>query len=64
VTFQRKIWDSKQIKVGGKSFEKVGDELSNNQCIILDCMRENNTISARQLPRKIGISQRKIEENI
>ena len=44
--------------------EKVGEILTENQQKIISLMQLNNHISAREISLKIGISQRKIEENI
>ena len=44
--------------------EKVGEKLSKNQTKILEFMEIDKSISARELAEKIGISTRKIEENI
>ena len=52
--------DIRLIKVGNK----VGEKISNNQQAILKLMHSNLYISAKKLSGKIGISSRKIEENI
>lgn len=44
--------------------DKVGDNLSENQLLIIAHMRKNKFISASALATLIGISTRKIEENI
>jgi ATP-dependent DNA helicase RecG len=44
--------------------EKVGESLSKNQRLIVKSMVENPNVSAKDLSVVIGISQRKIEENI
>jgi len=44
--------------------EKVGGKLTNNQQSILNMMHSSPYISANELSVKIGISSRKIEENI
>ena len=44
--------------------EKVGENLTPNQLKILDGMRQNNKISAAKLAEIVGISSRKVEENI
>ena len=56
-----KVGDKPLAKVGDSS---VGDKLTENQNTIIEYLKENNKISARKLSRKVGISQRKIEENI
>lgn len=50
----------KTYKVG----EKVGINLTENQKEILASMLENPKISAKKLSELVGISSRKIEENI
>ena len=44
--------------------KKVGESLSKNQRLIVKSMLENPNVSAKDLSDIIGISQRKIEENI
>jgi len=44
--------------------EKVGESLTKNQRLIIKNMVENPNVSARNLSDIIGISKRKIEENI
>jgi len=51
-------------KVGNRVGEKVGKSLTKNQRLIIKSMVENLNISAKDLSDIIGISQRKIEENI
>jgi ATP-dependent DNA helicase RecG len=51
-------------RVGEKVGEKVGENLTQNQIQILENIRSNNKISAAKLSEIIGISSRKIEENI
>jgi len=57
-----KVGDS-LAKVGEKS-KKVGEKLTENQQAILKYIKEDNKISANKLSKNIGISQRKIEDNI
>lgn len=47
-----------------QSGEKVGEKLTENQQKILRCMEENPKVSAGAMAEKIGISSRKVEENI
>lgn len=49
-----------QTEVG----EKVGEKLTPNQQKIIEHIMENPYISAKELSEFVGISQRKIEENI
>ena len=51
-------------KVGKRVGDKVGENLTENQSLIIKNMVKNPNISARDLSDIIGISQRKIEENI
>ncbi|CAA6814875.1 MAG: Huntington interacting protein HYPE [uncultured Sulfurovum sp.] len=51
-------------KVGEKVGKKVGINLSENQKEIIAYMLENPKISAKKLSELVGISSRKIEENI
>ena len=44
--------------------KKVGESLSKNQRLIVKTIVENPNVSAKDLSDIIGISQRKIEENI
>jgi ATP-dependent DNA helicase RecG len=44
--------------------EKVGETLTQNQEMILSLIRETPQISVRELSDKVGISARKVEENI
>jgi len=51
-------------KVGKRVGEKVGKSLTKNQKLIIESMVESPNISAKDLSDIIGISKRKIEENI
>lgn len=51
-------------KVGSKVGNEVGNELTENQKKIIQNMKENSKISAKKLSDIVGISVRKIEENI
>jgi ATP-dependent DNA helicase RecG len=44
--------------------EKVGESLTPNQKRILSLLRQNTRLSARELAEEVGISSRKIEQNI
>lgn len=50
--------------VGDKVGDRVGDKLSETQKRILNLMQQNPSVSAQSLSEEIGISKRKIEENI
>ena len=50
--------------VSEKVGEKVGENLTKNQQKIIAHIRKNPSVSARELSELVGISQRKIEENI
>lgn len=51
-------------KVGERVGEKVGERLSPNKQKILEIISQDSMISAQQLAKIVGISQRKIEQNI
>lgn len=51
-------------KVGDKVGERVGDKLTANQQRIIEIIRASPMVSARELAERVGISARKIEENI
>jgi len=59
-TEKKKDWE----KVGKKVGEKVGENLTENQKRILEAMRGNPYISAREIAEIINISERKTEVNI
>jgi len=54
----------KTIDGSGKKLEKVGEKLSQNQQSIMEEIIHNPYVSARELSEIVGISSRKIEENI
>ena len=51
------------IKVGNEVGNRVGN-LTDNQIMIIEFMKNNSKMSAKKLSDEIGISVRKIEENI
>lgn len=51
------------IKVGKEVGNKVGN-LTENQMMIVQMMRDNSKVSAKLLSEEVGISVRKIEENV
>ena len=51
-------------KVGNRVGNKVGNNLTENQVEIIENIRLNSKISAVKLSEKVGISKRKIEENL
>ncbi len=51
------------VKVGNEVGNKVGN-LTKNQMMIVQMMQENSKVSARLLSEAVGISVRKIEENV
>jgi ATP-dependent DNA helicase RecG len=55
---------TKTKKVTERVGEKVGKSLTKNQRLIIKSMVGNPNISAKDLSDIIGISKRKIEENI
>ncbi|MCK5161014.1 MAG: putative DNA binding domain-containing protein [Candidatus Aureabacteria bacterium] len=50
--------------VGKKVGVKVGDKVTENQAKIMEEMKKNPYVSANELSKTVGISQRKIESNI
>ncbi|MBI9065271.1 MAG: winged helix-turn-helix domain-containing protein [Marinilabiliaceae bacterium] len=58
--FRVVVFSGLKEKVG----EKVGEKLTINQQAILNLIQSNPYTSAKELSTKIGISSRKIEENI
>ena len=51
-------------RVGEKVGEKVGKRLTRNQQQILELLRQHPHMAARELAQQVGISSRKIEQNI
>lgn len=51
-------------RVGDKVGDKVGEILTGNQQRILSLLRQNPRLSAKALAGEVGISSRKVEENI
>jgi len=51
-------------EVGNRVGNKVGNDLTENQLEIIENIRLNSKISAVKLSEKVGISKRKIEENL
>ena len=49
---------------GEKVGEKVGKRLTRNQQQILELLRQHPHMAARELAQQVGISSRKIEQNI
>ena len=52
------------LKVGNQVGNKVGNQLSDNQQKIIEGIKSNSKISAAKLSEIVGISKRKIEENL
>ena len=59
-------WGEQEAKrrMGEKVGEKVGEVLTNNQRQILILLHDNPRMAAREVAQRIGISSRKVEENI
>jgi len=65
VVFSRPKWEEGEgLAVVDKDIKKVGEGLSPNQKSILELIAKDPMISAQQLAQIVGISSRKIEENI
>ena len=60
------IGEGFQVSIFAHSFtgEKVGENLTANQQAILACIGRDHKISAAGIAERIGISARKVEENI
>jgi ATP-dependent DNA helicase RecG len=68
VTFKRKITEKVGEEVGERVGEKVGEIakgiLTENQTKIIGLILQNPDITTKELAENVGISKRKIEENI
>ena len=64
MTLYPTVVDQGRKRVGEKVGEKGGERLSPNQKSILELIAKDPMISAQQLAQIVGISSRKIEENI
>jgi len=63
IEFMLKMILESIVKVGKEVGSKVGN-LTENQIIIVKMMKENSKVSAKLLSDAVGISVRKIEENV
>ena len=59
-----RVGDRVGEKVGDRVGEKVGKSLTSNQQQILELLRQHPHMAARELAQQVGISSRKIEQNI
>lgn len=60
-----KVGETSEKKVGRKGRKKGSEEsLTPNQRRILSLLRQNGLLTARELAEEVGISSRKIEQNI
>ena len=64
ITFKQSRKYLKMAEVEKRVGEKVGEKVTENQRKILELTNKNPHISAREISKVIGISQRKTEENI
>jgi len=44
--------------------DKVTDKVTENQKVIIELLNENNNYTTAELAQKVGISQRKVKENL
>ncbi len=51
-------------KVGKNAGRNAGENLTSNQQQILELLRQHPYMAARELAQQVGISSRKIEQNI
>jgi ATP-dependent DNA helicase RecG len=58
------VTDKATNRVTNKVPNKVTNKVTNNQKIILENINQNNRISINELALKVGISTRKVKENI
>ena len=61
---KQKISTQTEPEVVEKVVEKVGENVTENQLRIIEAIKNDNSISAKKLSLKIGISRRKVEENL
>jgi ATP-dependent DNA helicase RecG len=59
-----KVGDRVGDKVGEDAGESAGEKLTENQRHMLMLLKQNNRLSARELAEGVGISARKVEENL
>ncbi len=64
ISFTRPFLKKEIREIKNKLGEKVGEKLTENQKKIIENILHTPKISARELSAIIGISQRKIEQNI
>ena len=62
--FSDSFWVTIETNITEKVGEKVGENLTENQKKIVDAIRTDKYISAKKLASEVGISQRKVEENL
>ena len=62
--FMVTIFGKKIESVVEKVVEKVVENITDNQKLIIEAIKKNQFISAREIASQVGISQRKIQENI
>ncbi len=58
------VFTDKNSDVTDKVTIKVTDKVTDNQRLIIEYILENNKISASEMAEKIGMSKRKVLENI
>ncbi len=51
-------------KLSTKTEPEVAENLSENQKLIIELVVENNFITANEIAKEIGISHRKVQENM
>ncbi len=59
-----KVTDKVADKVVDKVVEKVAEKLTDNQKSIIEIIKRNPFVSARELAPRVGIYHRKIQENL
>ncbi len=61
---EEKVGEKVGENAGKKVGENAGKRLTRNQQQILELLRQHPHMAARELARQVGISSRKIEQNI
>ncbi|MCK0507420.1 winged helix-turn-helix transcriptional regulator [Aromatoleum anaerobium] len=59
-----KVGDKVGENAGKSAGENAGERLTDNQRHILTLLNQDNRLSARELAERIGISARKVEDNL
>jgi len=59
------VFASEEVdKVTDNGTDKVTEKVTENQKVIIELLNENNNYTTAELAQKVGISQRKVKENL